>query len=81
MAKGFMGQQNSHLTVIVVHSTMHLMHHNHCQITVICVWRIHYVMERVDLYCICVHIHIHVQCTIRNKHIDTHTHTTITNLS
>ena len=27
-----MGQQNSYLTVIVVHSTMHLMHHNHCQI-------------------------------------------------
>ena len=30
-----MGQQNSYPTVIVVHSTMHLMHHNHCQITII----------------------------------------------
>ena len=30
-----MGQQISYLTVIVVHSTMHLMHHNHCQITTI----------------------------------------------
>ena len=32
-----MGQQISYLTVIVVHSTMHLMHHNHCQRTTICV--------------------------------------------
>ena len=32
MMKGVMGQQISYLTVIVVHSTMHLMHHNHCQI-------------------------------------------------
>ena len=31
-----MGQQISYLTVIVVHSTMHLMDHNHCQITTIC---------------------------------------------
>ena len=31
--KGGMGQQISYLTVIVVHSTMHLMHHNHCLIT------------------------------------------------
>ena len=30
-----MGQQISYLTVIVVHSTMQLMHHNHCQITTI----------------------------------------------
>ena len=30
-----MGQQISYLTVIVVHSTMDLMHHNHCQITTI----------------------------------------------
>ena len=29
-----MGQQNGYLKVIVVHSTMHLMHHNHCQITI-----------------------------------------------
>ena len=29
-----MDQQNSYLTVIVVHSTIHLMHHNHCQITI-----------------------------------------------
>ena len=35
MMKGVMGQQISSLTVIVVHSTMHLMHHNHCQITTI----------------------------------------------
>ena len=32
-----MGQQISYLTVIVVHSTMHLMHHNHCQITTLCI--------------------------------------------
>ena len=32
-----MDQQISYLTVIVVHSTMHLMHHNHCQITTMCV--------------------------------------------
>ena len=30
-----MGQQISYLTVIVEHSTVHLMHHNHCQITTI----------------------------------------------
>ena len=29
-------QQNSYLTVIGVHSTMHLMHPNYCQITIIC---------------------------------------------
>ena len=33
MMKGVMGQQISYLTVIVVHSTMHLRHHNHCQVT------------------------------------------------
>ena len=26
----------TNLTVIVVHSTMHIMHHNDCQITIIC---------------------------------------------
>ena len=35
MIKGVMGQQISYLTVIVVHSTMHVMHHKHCQITII----------------------------------------------
>ena len=39
MLKGGHGQtkkkQNSYLTVIVVQSTMHLMHHNHRQITII----------------------------------------------
>ena len=29
MMKGGHGPTNSYLTVIVVHSTMHLMHHNH----------------------------------------------------
>ena len=37
MLKGIIGQQISFLTVIVVHLTMHLMHHNHCQITTMCV--------------------------------------------
>ena len=32
------GPTNSYLTVIVVHSTMHLMHHNHCQITTTCMY-------------------------------------------
>ena len=39
MMKGVMGQQISYLTVIVVHSTMHLMHHNHCQITTIILYK------------------------------------------
>ena len=30
------GQLPSYLTVIGVHSTMHLMHPNYCQITIIC---------------------------------------------
>ena len=30
------GHQNSYLTVIVVHSTMHIMHHNDCQLTILC---------------------------------------------
>ena len=32
-----MGQQNNYLTVNVVHSNMYLVHHNHCQITIVCV--------------------------------------------
>ena len=38
MMKGVMGQQISYLTVIMVHSTMHLMHPNHCQITTVCTY-------------------------------------------
>ena len=33
--KGIMGQQNCYLTVIVMHSSMHIMHHNDCQITMV----------------------------------------------
>ena len=50
-----MGQQISYLKVIVVHSTMHLMHHNHCQITTIimCVCVCMIVCVRV---CVCVFV-------------------------
>ena len=37
MMKGVMGLQSSYLTVIVLYLTMHLMHHNHCQIAIMCV--------------------------------------------
>ena len=48
---GLMVQQNSYLTVIVVHSTMHLMHHNHCQITIIVntVYYIYYELIRMHV--------------------------------
>ena len=36
MMREVIGHQNSYLTVIVVHSTMHLMHRNDCQLTIIC---------------------------------------------
>ena len=36
--KGGHRQRNSYLTKIVVHSTMHLMHHNHCQINIMFVY-------------------------------------------
>ena len=42
-----MGQQNSYLTAIVVHSTMHLMHHNHCQITIM------YISSKHMHKCVC----------------------------
>ena len=35
--KEVMDQQISSLTVIVEHLTNHLMHHNHCQITILLV--------------------------------------------
>ena len=35
--KGINYQQNSYLTVIGIHSTIHLMHPNYCQITIMCV--------------------------------------------
>ena len=61
--KGGHGPTNySYLTVIVVHSTMYLMRHNHCQITIIiimcvcmcicacmCVYVCHYVYVCTDL--------------------------------
>ena len=58
-----MGQQSSYLTVIVVHSTMHLMHHNHCQITTMCKCVCVYVCVRACVcasVCVCVHVCVHV---------------------
>ena len=40
-------QQSSYLTIIGMHLTMHLMHPNYCQITIMYV---------------CVHVHVHVHC-------------------
>ena len=51
MMKGVMGQQISYLTVIVVHSTVHLMHHNHCQITTICMC---FVYTHTNMYTVTV---------------------------
>ena len=67
------GLQNSYLTVIVVHSTMHLMHHNHCQITSIkfigwynCIKRQSTTSTKMNMcVCVCVyehtHTHVHLQ--------------------
>ena len=54
-----MVQQNSYLTVIVVHSTiLYIMHHNHCLITIVCV----YVRTRV---CVCVCVYMYWQFTTK----------------
>ena len=52
MMKGDMDQQISYLTVIVVHSTMHLMHHNHCQMLLL------YYMYVCG--CVCVYIYLYM---------------------
>ena len=46
-----MGQQNSNLTVIVVHLNMHLIYHNHPQITIMIahVHLVYYVHDQVAL--------------------------------
>ena len=43
---------NSHLTVIRVHSTMHLMHPNYCQITII-ILQVYNVSVRTQLGVLC----------------------------
>ena len=69
MMKGVMGQQISYLTVIVVHSTMHLMHHNHCQITTMYM-HIHVICV---LYIQLLHVHIctcvSVMSVIYSRHV------------
>ena len=48
-------QQNSYRTVIRVHLTMHLMHPNYCQITIMCVCLCMYICLCVcTSHCVCV---------------------------
>ena len=62
---------NKIVTVIGVHSTMHLVHPNHCQITMYMVYNL--VHTRLYMYA-CTHVHKHIKHSTLRTPVLSHTH-------
>ena len=69
MVKGGHGQTKRFLTVTLVHSTMCLMHHNYCQMTItVCVHTHTYLCVYIIIILWYCHL---IPNTIRNQHLRT----------